>query len=441
MENNKQICVMGMGYVGLTLSVILAEIGYDVFGIDVNKEIIKKLRDGQPHFYEKNLAVRLKQQLISRRLRFFCKAPKQDYHIIMIAVATPLKEGSKIPNLNYLNNVLDDVVEIIRPETLVCVRSTVPVGVTKTKIMTFIERKTGLIVGKSFFLAFTPERTVEGRALEELRENSQIVGGITKICTEKAANLFLNITPTVVTVSSTEVAEFSKIIDNCYRDLRFSFSNEMALVSENIGVDFYEVLNAANIHYPRNDIPVPSPGVGGTCLSKDPHILINLSKKAGYQPKLISEARKINEKYPGIIIEKIQHKYEQFGSNFNQSTILIAGFAFKGNPETADIRDSTSLSLLREIRSRSSCTIKGYDVIVDDSELRAIGVEPVTLPSGFDNIDILIIANNHESYRDWDISELLSKMNKPSIIYDGWRMLNNKTVNMFEKVLYLSPGL
>ena len=441
MKKNNQICVMGMGYVGLTLSVTLAEVGYDVLGVDINKSTIKKLSNGHPHFFEKNLAVRLKHQVLNKKLSFVTKAPNEYYDVIIISVGTPLKEGSKVPNFSYMDQVIHDVTDIIKPGTLVCMRSTVPVGITKTKVLPAIETKTDLRVGKDFFLAFTPERTIEGKALQELRENSQIVGGITKACTEKAANFFLHITPTVVSVSSTEIAEFSKIIDNCYRDLKFSFSNEMALVSEHIGLDIYEVLNAANIHYPRNNIPVPSPGVGGACLSKDPHIFIDFAKKAGYHPKLISEARSINEKYPGIIADRIESKYHGLGCDLNKSTVLIAGFAFKGKPETADLRDSTTLSLLREIRSRSSCRIKGYDPIVSDSEIRAMGIDPVVLPTGFKDVDILIIANNHESYSDWDIYELISRMNKPCIIYDGWRMLNKETVETFEKVLYLSPGL
>lgn len=440
MKNN-QVCIMGMGYVGLTLSVVLAEVDYDVWGVDIDEEIVKKLNRGEPHFFERNLAVRLKHQLKEKKLHFVTKAPRIPLSVIIISVATPLKEGTKIPNFGYIDQVVADVAELIQPGCLVCMRSTVPVGITRSKVLPVLEEKSGLKAGKDFYLAFTPERTIEGKALQELRENPQVIGGLTEKGTEKAASFFLRITPTVVSVSSIEVAEFAKIIDNTFRDVRFSFANEMALISEHLGLDINEVIHAANIHYPRNNIPVPSPGVGGACLSKDPHILIELSKKAGYYPKLIAEARRINEGYPGLIVKRIQDTLKKLGKELDKATILIAGFAFKGIPETADLRDSTTLWLLREFRSRSSCVIKGYDPIVEEAKIKELGVETVTLPDGFNMIDILIIANNHESYKDWYILDLVSKMNKPAIIYDGWRMLDKEIVESFEGIVYLAPGL
>lgn len=436
-----QICVMGMGYVGLTLSVVLAEVGYDVWGIEIDKGIVKKLNKGEPHFFEKNLAIRLKHQVKAKRLHFVTKAPCIPFSVIIISVGTPLKMGTKVPDLSYIDQVVADVAELIQPGCLVCMRSTVPVGLTRSKVLPVLEEKSGLKVGTDFYLAFTPERTLEGNALQELRENPQVIGGITEKGTEKAASFFLKVTPTVVNVSSIEVAEFAKIIDNTFRDIRFSFANEMALISEHLGLDINEVIHAANIHYPRNNIPIPSPGVGGACLSKDPHILIDLAEKAGYHPRLIAEARRINEGYPSLIVERIQETLKKMGKELDEANVLITGFAFKGKPETADLRDSTSLWLLRELKSRSSCVIRGYDPIVEEAKIRELGIEIVTLPDGFKKIDVLIIANNHESYKDWDINDLISKLNKPAIIYDAWRMLDKEIVESFEGTVYLAPGL
>ena len=436
-----QVCVMGMGYVGLTLSVVLAENGYDVWGVDINEEIIKRLKKGKPHFFEKNLAVRLKHQLIEKEMHFVTKAPHIPFSVMIIAVGTPLKKGTNLPNLSYIDKVVDDVAELIQSGCLVCLRSTVPVGLTRSKVLPILEQKSGLKAGKDFYLAFTPERTIEGKALEEISENTQIVGGLTESCAEKAAAFFHRVTPTIVKVSSLEAAEFVKIVDNTYRDVRFAYANEIALISERLGMDVDEIIHAANIHYPRNNIPVPSPGVGGACLSKDPHILIELSKKTGYYPKLIAEARRINEEYPGLIVKRIKDTLKKMGKELNKANILIAGFAFKGNPETTDLRDSTTLWLLREFKTASSCVIKGYDPIVEEVEIMRLGVETVTLPGGFNMIDVLIIANNHKSYRDWYISDLISKMNKPAIIYDGWRMLDKEIVESFEGIVYLAPGL
>ena len=248
-------------------------------------------------------------------------------------------------------------------------------------------------------------------------------------------------TPTIITVSSLEAAEFIKIVDNTYRDVHFAYSNELALISEKLNLDISEIIQAANIHYPRNNIPVPSPGVGGACLSKDPYILMHLSNKVGYNPKLISEARQINESIPALIVDNIEKKCIKMNININKANVLIIGFAFKGNPETTDIRNSTSITLLREFQRRFSCKIKGYDPIVDEKIISDLDVEPITIPDGFKGIDIMIIANNHLSYKFWNILDIVSNINKPSLIYDSWRVLNKEFFNSQKKIVYMAPGL
>lgn len=441
-KEKNTVCVMGMGYVGLTLSVVLAEVGYNVYGVDTQSDIIKKLKKGRPHIFEKNLTTRLNQQIKKNNIQFYLDAPKIFYNVIVISVGTPLKKGTKEPNLNFLHDVINDVSDLVNKGTLVVMRSTLPVGCTRNTVLPILEKSSNLKVGKDFYLAACPERTVEGRALEELRANSQIVGGISKECTEKAANLFLKLTSTVVSVSSSEASEFSKIIDNTFRDVKFSFSNQLALISESLGLNINEVIKAANTHYPRNNIPVPSPGVGGPCISKDPHILIDMSKKVGLDPKLIKVARKINEDYPKIIAKRIVGLYNTFENKSLNGNVFVAGFAFKGSPVTADIRDSTTISLINEVLAISSLNIIGYDPIVDSKEIKQIeGVTSVKKEANFENIDILIIANNHESYKDWDIINIVSTMNKPSIIYDGWSTLDYNLIKELKDVTYMGPGV
>ena len=258
-----KVCVMGMGYVGLTLSVVLSEVGYAVWGIDTDLDVIKNLKKGEPHFFENGLHQRMKYQLKSGRLNFESRAPTKIFDVIIISVGTPLKKNTKIPNLNHLDNVLNDVGKLLSKNCLVCLRSTVPVGTTRSKVLPILEKHSGLKGGKDFYVTFAPERTVEGKALEELRSNPQVIGGITEEGTERAASFFHKVTPTIISVTSVEIAEFAKIMDNTYRDVCFSFANEMALISEHLKLDINEVIKASNIHYPRNNIPVPSPGVGG----------------------------------------------------------------------------------------------------------------------------------------------------------------------------------
>lgn len=440
MNDETKVCVMGMGYVGLTLAVALADVGYDVTGVETNEDVVRSLNDGIPHFHEENLQSRLKEQLKEKRLKIVNQMPATSFTIYIISVGTPLLKGQKIPNLQYIDHVVADVGRHLKKGSLVCLRSTIPVGTTRAKVIPALEYHSSLKAGIDFHVAFTPERTIEGKALVELRENPQIVGGLSPKCVDMASAFFHRLTPTLITSSSLEASEFVKIIDNSYRDVRFAYANEIASIAEKLNLDATEVIRSANVHYPRNNIPVPSPGVGGACLSKDPHILIHFSKEAGYSPELISSARKINEEMPRRIITRLDQEMRKIGKNLNNATVLLAGFAFKGDPETADLRDSTSLWLLEEV-GKHTPHIKGYDPVVSHKEIQKLGITPVNMPEGADQVDLLLIAINHRSYRNWDMHEIAKRLRKPAIVYDSWRMLNKQVVSRLEGITYLGTGI
>ncbi|MBF0270609.1 MAG: nucleotide sugar dehydrogenase [Magnetococcales bacterium] len=436
------IAVMGMGYVGMTLAVILAEIGYNVYGIEINSSVVTQLRQGNPHFFEENLDVRLRHQLARKTLHIESGVPDIPIDIFVISVGTPLLPGQHIPNLDHIQEVVKDVGKHLKKGAMVLIRSTVPMGLSRNIVLPLLERISGLKGGEDFYLAFTPERTIEGKALTELRNNPQVVGGLTTGCTEKAAIFFQRMTPAVIHLSSLEAAEMCKLIDNTYRDVRFAYANEMAQAAEALGLDIHEIIWAANIHYPRNSIPVPSPGVGGACLSKDPYILMDTTSRHGYPLQLIAKAREINEGYPGLIVRRIQTEMVRLGSDLNHAKVLVIGFAFKGDPETADLRDSTTLWLLRELKAYApQCRIQGYDAVVMDSEISALGVEPVALPQGFDGVNVVIIANNHPSYRKWDLLDMAERLARPALVYDGWRILDRDSVMTLDGVGYMGVGI
>lgn len=386
--------------------------------------------------------MRLKAQIVNKNFSVINKIPNNvSYDVFIIAVGTPLEKDKKAPNLSSLTDVIEEVGKNLRSGSLVCMRSTVPVGYTRNEVLPRLEKISNLISGEDFHIAFVPERTIEGKALSELKENTQIIGGLTDKCVEKATNLFYRLTSTIVNVSTLEAAELIKFVDNTYRDVTFAYANEVAMISEHMGLDAFEIIKSANIHYPRNNVPIPSPGVGGACLSKDPYILIDTAEKHGYSSSLISEARRVNEIMPKRIVERLKLKSLELGKDLDSSIILICGFAFKGNPETTDLRNSTTLWLLNSLKLETDCEIRGYDPIVNDDEISELGVTPVSLPEGFENVDILIVANNHNSFKYWDINEINTKINHPCIIYDGWRMLNQDIIKNNKNVTYMAPGL
>lgn len=439
--DKQKIAVMGMGYVGLTLAVVLAKNGFKVYGIEINKEIVENLKKGIPHFHEKRLDSFLRHQLMLGNLKICDSLPNEKIDVYIICVATPLKKESKTPNIDYVGNVLVNVANHMKQISLIILRSTVPVGTARNVVLPLLEKQSGLKAGEDFLLAVAPERTAEGRAIVELETNPQIIGGLDEKSVRLASDLFRKIVPTVINASSLEAAEMIKILDNTYRDVRFAYANEIAMVCEKLHLDATELINAANTHYPRNNIPVPSPGVGGACLSKDPYLLIGLAKEVGDGAKLIEECRGINEYIPIQIVQRIKAKLEEFNKDIKNVKIFIVGFAFKGEPETSDMRESTTLWFLQELK-RYASNIYGFDPVVDKEELKQLDINVCdTIQEGFSNADVILFLNNHKSYLDLDPFEICSKMNKPAIFYDAWRMFEKRLFDDIDGVCYMGVGL
>jgi UDP-N-acetyl-D-mannosaminuronic acid dehydrogenase len=438
MERVKSIAVVGMGYVGLTLSVILAKHGFKVYGVEISKDVAAQLRQGIPHFKENGLQSLLQHQQRLGNLEVLDKMPDAPIDAYIISVGTPLIKESKQPNINYIQYSIADVAKHMKPGALVILRSTVPVGLSRKLVIPKLEELSGLKVGKDFSFVFAPERTIEGKALIELESNSQIIGGFDERSVTLATDLFRRITPTILVVSSIEASEMIKIMDNSYRDVRFAYANELAHICERLGLDAHELVQAANTHYPRNNIPVPSPGVGGACLSKDPHILRYFALEAGYDPQLIRHAREINETMPRHIVHRVKKKLESMHKDLSKAKVLLVGFAFKGNPETSDLRDSTSVWLLNEL-SQHATNIHGYDPVVEQDELAKLGVTPCTLEDGCKDADVVMILNNHASYTKIDPYELCGKLRKPAIFYDAWRMFPQEVFES-QGVHYMGVG-
>jgi len=227
----KKICVIGTGYVGLTLSVVLAESGYEVLGTDKDQDILEKLNKGELSFYEKGLQPLLKLHLKEGNVKFTSclKGKKADVYII--CVGTPIDEKTNKPILDYIKKAAEDVGDNIKKDDVIILRSTVPIGTTQSLVLPVLEKKSSLKAGTDFYLVFAPERIVEGRALEEIKEIPQILGGINKKSAQIAARVFQTFNPSIIILDSLEEAEMAKLINNCFRDLSFAFANEEAMLA------------------------------------------------------------------------------------------------------------------------------------------------------------------------------------------------------------------
>jgi len=420
-----QICIIGMGYVGLTLALAIESHGRKVIGIDNNEVLIKALKQGSSHIYEPgidnllNVAVKRNLRLlshveeISRNEGFRCS--------FILCLPTPLDNVDDSINTKFMWEAIYKIKDCIQRGDSLVMRSTVPVGFGR-RVIAYLESELGWKVGDDFHYISAPERTVEGDAISEISRLPQLIGAATKECLDYGTLILKDTCPILVPVSNIETAELCKITSNAYRDYTFAFANHMALVSQEHSIDIDELIHASNFGYPRSTIPSPSPGVGGPCLSKDPYLLkTSFDSKSQLSP--IVWARRLNQIMPTRIVEFLENKIEKLSAK----EVLVIGIAFKGKPAVKDLRNSTSLEILSELRPKvkrahvfdaicdlSSLLDQGVSVIESDVDLNSIEIDP----------DVILILNNHELNAK-SVDAILSKSQKENVyIFDPWRTVN-----------------
>ncbi|MBF0300617.1 MAG: nucleotide sugar dehydrogenase [Oligoflexia bacterium] len=438
---NKSVTVLGLGYVGLTMGLVMADVSFQVKGVDINKKLIDRLKNKQATFYENGINDYI-NKYIGKRFNIYDRIEDAVSDIYIITVGTPVDSVSKEPKLASIIDVARTIGKVLTKDNLVILRSTVVVGTTRNIVIPELEKASNLKAGQDFYVAFCPERTAEGRALRELRELPQIVGGYDEKSLEMATRLFNEYTPTVVRTSNLETAEFCKLVDNCYRDVQFAFANQIAEVTEKIGINVHDVISAVNLNYDRNRISKPSPGVAGPCLVKDPYLLNSIFKQYGLSADLMLSARKINEHSAINIVYKADGYLKKVNKTIKNARVFIVGFAFKGEPETSDLRDSTTLFFLQELKKYTS-NIIGYDPVAFEAELEGLDIEVTTdVERGFKDADVVFVMNNHRSYQHWEIDKYIKTMNRPGLIYDGWYLFAKRNQYLIENnILYASVGV
>ncbi|MAT39632.1 MAG: hypothetical protein CL946_08505 [Ectothiorhodospiraceae bacterium] len=432
----KNVSVVGLGYVGLTLAVVLSDIGFDVTGIEKNSDIRSMLESGKPHFHEVGLQPMLQHHL-GTNFRIH-SAPLSESEVYILAVATPVQQDHK-PSLTYLEQATRQVGKVLSYGDLVVIRSTVPLGTCRNVVIPLLEEESGLKCGRDFSFAFAPERTIEGKALQELRTLPQVIGGFDDNSVQKATSLFREMSPNTISVGSLEAAEMVKLVNNTFRDVKFAFANELATLCERYNLDTVEIIRAANEGYPRDPVPIPSPGVGGACLKKDPYIFAQAAIQAEIPDTISLLARKVNEYMPELVAAKLLRAIERQGKNPTECKLFLIGFAFKGEPETSDMRNSTSLDVLKALSGKVK-EIRGYDPVVSREEIEAEGVVFQEIEEGFRGADCVAVLNNHRSYANIDIFRCLKSMNRPAVYGDFWYIFTPDEIMQIEQISYVGLG-
>jgi UDP-N-acetyl-D-mannosaminuronic acid dehydrogenase len=438
---NKKITVVGIGYVGLTLSLALADSGLMIFGHDIDKSKIKLLREGNTKVRESGINRLLKEHV---NHTFFPSASLiGDSDIYIICVSTPVEINteslSPIVNLSYIEKSVQDIGKIMKKGSLIIFRSTIPIGFTRSHLIPKIENISGYKCGLDFKVSFAPERTVEGMAMSELRELPQVIGGYDDNSFEETSKIFSKLTSTIVKVDSLESAEMVKLINNSFRDYVFAFSNKLSMIASENNLDINHIINSANKGYPRNPIPSPSPGVGGPCLTKDPFIFSSSVDDNSHNVFKLS--REINQKMHNYIADKVYNQIKIQKHNMRiKPKILICGLAFKGNPETGDLRDSSSLEIYNMMK-KNDVDIYGYDFVADEKEIVSMGVSYHNIKDGLKGFDVLMFLNNHEMNIKLNFFDLVRQMNDTPIFFDGWSQFQKEEILKIKPCFYMNLSL
>ena len=432
------IAIYGMGFVGLTLAATFANVGFKVIGYDLNHQIIASLKDGKPTFFERGLETMLNSPTVKNNVIFTDNKNEVDAIIHIVSVGTPIDE-SGLPNLVAISLVTEFIKSRLKQHDLVIFRSTLPVGTMRSVILPILE-SSGLLVGVDFELAFAPERTVEGNALQELRTLPQIIGGYDKQSARSASNLFRNISNLVIEVDSLEAAELAKLMNNTYRDLYFAFANEVSNICAELNLNAFRLIKAINSGYPREQIALPSPGVGGPCLTKDSILYSNPYLENIEMPILGLASRSINSGGPKYVFKLVQKYCKNFGFEIEDLRILIVGVAFKGEPETSDIRDSVSIELIKLLPNQANIKVK--DFVVASSELRKLNLalSESNLEDSIADSDVVLFMNNHRLNSEFNIINALNRTKDRKLFFDGWDMFDQEEIENNRHVIYATMG-
>lgn len=409
-KNKKaKVAVLGLGYVGLPTAVEIAKAGYSVFGIDVKKQRVDSVNRGNSYIADVP-SKELKAVLKSKKLIAFNNHQSlKKADVILICVPTPL-DKNKVPDVSHIVSTSKEISKFLRKNQLIVLESSTYPGTTREVILPMF-KNSNLKVGRDFFLAYSPERVDPGNKLYKFKDVSRVVGGITKKCTQLAAEFYQSfITAKVMPLSSAEAAEMTKILENTFRLVNISMVNELALFCGKMGIDIWEVIEAAKTK-PYGFMPFyPSPKIGGHCIPLDPFYLSYKAKEFNFWTRFIELAGEINEQMPHYVITRIITVLNRNQKPINGSKILIWGVTYK--KDTGDSRESAAYEIIPDLL-RKGAAVDYFDPLIPKIELkngRLSGSQTLKSikysPALLKNYDLVLILTDHSGF---DYTELARK--------------------------------
>jgi len=349
-DRSAVVAVVGLGYVGLPLALEFARAGYRVIGYDVSQRVVDELMAGRSHIQDVKDAELAAEVAAGRFVATTDERRMKEADAISIAVPTPLSK-TRDPDMSYVEKAVAAVARNCHPGLLIVLESTTYPGTTREIMLPKFE-ECGLTVGETVFLAFSPERVDPGNTVWHTKNTPKVVGGITPACTEAAMALYGACIDTPVEVSSTEAAELVKLLENTFRAVNIAMVNEMAIICDKLGVDVWEVIDAAATKPFGYMKFTPGPGIGGHCIPLDPHYLAWKMRTLNYKTRFIDLASEINSAMPDVVVEKVARALNDARKPVNGSRVLVLGVAYKKNID--DMRESPALDVIRLLEERGA---------------------------------------------------------------------------------------
>lgn len=420
MEN---ISVFGLGFVGLPLSLTYTLYGVKVYGVDVNTEYISKLKEYKTHVHEEYQGKSI-SEILKESIQKGLFVPTDSYREaignssgLIVTVGIPIENGKL--NMEVFNNAIREIGKHLRRGQVVLVRSTVPPGTTREVVLPILENESNMKCGRDFFLAYSSERIAEGNAFDEFQTMPVAVAGVDPLSTEKGREILRIINKEVIVSSQPEVVEISKLVENSSRDVNIALVNEIASLTEKMGVDIMEVIRVANTHK-RVRLLSPGVGVGGHCIPYSSSYIFHKTDKMNLEMPLLHVARSVNDNRPLKILELLEAAMERKGIQFKQSKIAFIGIAMKDN--SSDASESPIVEMMELARSLGA-RVFWYDPLVDN------GIEGKvnTLEAVLGNADAVIIPITQPSLA-LDIDSISSITKTGCIIFDVKRIFDRETV-------------
>jgi UDP-N-acetyl-D-mannosaminuronic acid dehydrogenase len=413
MMPQRTLSVVGLGYIGLPTAAVLADHGWAVIGVDVNRATVDTINAGGIHIVEPDLDAVVARAIESGCLRAVSTPEPAD--VFMIAVPTPFKDHNK-PDLSFIEAVAKTVAPVLRRGNVIILESTSPVGATERMMEWMAAIRPDLSfpsVGQSdemhdVHVAHCPERVLPGNVMHELVANDRVIGGVTRSCADAAAKVYRTFVKGECVLTDVRTAELCKLAENSFRDVNIAFANELSLICDRLNINVWDLVALANRH-PRVNILRPGPGVGGHCIAVDPWFIVD---SAPDEAQLIAMARRVNDSKPAWVLRKIDEAIEQAATTLGfagSRDVTIACFGLSFKPDIDDLRESPSLQIAEAVAARHLGTVLAVEPYVNALPASAHQMKLVGISEALERAHVVVLLVDHQAFHEIQPLQMANK--------------------------------